>query len=152
MAKVAILMGSKSDKEVMRRCAKCLEHFGISYDMKVLSAHRQPEETAKFAKKAAENGYEIIIAAAGMAGHLPGVIAAQTTLPVIGVPLSASELKGLDSLFSIVQMPAGIPVATVAIGSAGAENAGVLAAQILALEDEKIKRKLSDFKKRGAKI
>lgn len=152
MAKVAILMGSKSDEDVMKRCAECLKHFGVSYDMKVLSAHRQPAETAEFAKHAAESGYDVIIAAAGMAAHLPGVVAALTTLPVIGVPLSSSELRGLDSLLSIVQMPAGIPVATVAIGGAGAENAGVLAAEILALKDDKIKNKLIEFKKRGAKI
>lgn len=152
MAQVAILMGSKSDEETMKRCEKCLEHFGISYETKVLSSHRQPKETAEFARKAAANGFEVIIAAAGMAAHLPGVIAAQTTLPVIGVPLSASELKGLDSLFSIVQMPAGIPVATVAIGNAGAQNAGVLAAEILALKHEKIKQKLIDFRTRGSKI
>ena len=152
MAKVAVVTGSRSDEEVMKPCAKCLEHFGISYEIKVLSAHRQPEETTQFAKTAVDNGYEVIIAAAGMAAHLPGAIAAQTTLPVIGVPLSSSELKGLDALFSIVQMPAGIPVATVTIGSAGAQNAGVLAAEILALKDEKIRQRLVDFKKQGAKI
>lgn len=152
MANVAIVMGSRSDEEVMKPCATYLEHFGISYEIKVLSAHRQPEETIQFAKKAVDNGYEVIIAAAGMAAHLPGAIAAQTTLPVIGVPLSSSELKGLDALFSIVQMPAGIPVATVTIGSAGAQNAGVLAAEILALKDEKIRERLVDFKKQGARI
>ncbi len=152
MTKVAILMGSKSDEDVMARCAELLDHFGISYEMKVLSAHRQPDETAEFAKRAAEAGYEVIIAAAGMAAHLPGFVAAHTTLPVIGVPMSASELKGLDALFSMVQMPTGIPVATVTIGKAGAENAAVLAAEILALKDEKMKQKLIDFRKRGAKV
>ncbi|HLE56927.1 MAG TPA: 5-(carboxyamino)imidazole ribonucleotide mutase [Rhodothermia bacterium] len=152
MAKVVILMGSKSDEKVMKRCARGLDHFGIPYHMKILSAHRQPNETAKFAQNAAKNGYEVIIAAAGMAAHLPGAVASQTTLPVIGVPLNTSELNGLDSLLSIVQMPSGIPVATVAVGGAGAHNAAVLAAQILALKDDAIRRKLIDFKKRGAKF
>ncbi len=152
MPKVAIVLGSKSDEEVMMDCARFLNYFGIGYEMKILSAHRQPEETSRFAKKAERDGFEIIIAAAGMAAHLPGFVASQSTLPVIGVPLAASALKGLDALFSIVQMPSGIPVATVAIGSAGAKNAAVLAAEILALKNKNIKKKLMEFKKQGSTI
>lgn len=152
MAKVAILLGSKSDQEVMQGCADYLTKFGIPFDMKVSSAHRNPEETAQFCKDAEKNGYSLIIAAAGMAAHLPGVAAAHTMLPVIGVPLEGSPLHGLDALYSIVQMPAGIPVATVAIGSAGAKNAAVLAAEILALHDTALKEKLVEFRKHGAKF
>jgi 5-(carboxyamino)imidazole ribonucleotide mutase len=152
MPKVAILMGSESDKEVMQNCVKYLEWFAIDYELKVLSAHRSPDATADFAKNAEKNGFDLIIAAAGMAAHLPGFVAANTTLPVIGVPLAASEMRGVDALYSIVQMPPGIPVATVAIGSAGAKNAAVLAAEILALNDGKLKESLQEFRKRGAKI
>lgn len=152
MPKVAILLGSKSDEEVMRGCFEYLTRFGIQNEVKISSAHRQPEETAEFVKNAEKNGFSIIIAAAGMAAHLPGVCASQTTLPVIGVPLEGSALKGVDALYSIVQMPAGVPVATVAIGSAGARNAAVLAAEILALNDSAIKQKLVEFKKNGAKF
>jgi 5-(carboxyamino)imidazole ribonucleotide mutase len=150
--KVAILLGSESDREVMQNCANYLEWFSIEYEMKVLSAHRNPRETSAFAKSAEKRGIGIIIAAAGMAAHLPGVIAAHTTLPVIGVPLSSSDLRGIDALYSIVQMPAGIPVATVAIGGAGAKNAAVLAAEILATSDTRMKKKLQEFRKRGSKI
>ncbi|MGA9363042.1 MAG: 5-(carboxyamino)imidazole ribonucleotide mutase [Bacteroidota bacterium] len=152
MPKVAILLGSESDREVMQNCANYLEWFKIEYEMKVLSAHRNPRETTAFAKSAEKRGIGIIIAAAGMAAHLPGVIAAHTTLPVIGVPLSSSDLRGIDALYSIVQMPAGIPVATVAIGGAGAKNAAVLAAEILATSDTRMKKKLQEFRKRGSKI
>jgi len=152
MPKVAILLGSKSDEAAMSGCCEYLSHFGIPYDLKVSSAHRQPDETAEFVKRAEQNGYAIIIAAAGMAAHLPGVCASHTTLPVIGVPLEGSALNGVDALYSIVQMPAGIPVATVAIGSAGARNAAVLAAEILALNDSALKRKLGDFRKNGARF
>lgn len=149
MPKVAILMGSKSDEEIMQFCEKYLQYFGVDYEKKVLSAHRNPIETIEFARNAESNGFKVIIAGAGMAAHLPGVIAANTTLPVIGVPLPASELNGVDALYSIVQMPPGIPVATVAIGKAGAINAAVLAVEILALQDEELKRKLEEFKKQG---
>jgi 5-(carboxyamino)imidazole ribonucleotide mutase len=150
--KVAILLGSKTDEEVMQGCFEYLTRFGIQSEIKVSSAHRQPEETTAFVKNAERNGYSIIIAAAGMAAHLPGVCASHTTLPVIGVPLEGSALKGVDALYSIVQMPAGVPVATVAIGTAGARNAAVLAAEILALNDSAIKKKLVEFKKNGAKF
>ena len=152
MAKVAILLGSKSDEQVMQGCADYLTKFGIQHDLKISSAHRQPDETAAFVKQAEQNGYSIIIAAAGMAAHLAGVTASHTTLPVIGVPLEGSALNGVDALYSTVQMPAGIPVATVAIGSAGAKNAAVLAAEILALQDSAIKQKLVEFRKNGAKF
>jgi len=152
MPKVAILLGSKSDEEVMRECTDYLTRFGIEHETKVSSAHRQPDETAAFVKAAEKNGFSLIIAAAGMAAHLPGVAASHTTLPVIGVPLAGSALNGVDALYSIVQMPAGIPVATVAIGSAGAKNAAVLAAEILALRDERIKEKLIQFRNNGARF
>jgi 5-(carboxyamino)imidazole ribonucleotide mutase len=152
MATVAILLGSKSDEQVMQGCVEYLTRFGIRHDLKISSAHRQPEETAAFVRDAEKNGYRIIIAAAGMAAHLPGVAASLTTLPVIGVPLEGSALNGVDALYSIVQMPAGIPVATVAIGGAGAKNAAVLAAEILALQDPAIKEKLLAFRKGGSKF
>ncbi|MGB2768392.1 MAG: 5-(carboxyamino)imidazole ribonucleotide mutase [Candidatus Zixiibacteriota bacterium] len=149
--KVLILMGSARDQEVMLKGAKLLEDFGVPYQMEVSSAHRNPEKTKRLAQEAEKKGMKVIIAGAGMAAHLPGVIASHTTLPVIGVPLSASSLSGLDSLLSIVQMPSGIPVATMAIGEAGSENAAILAIQILALSDEKLKNKLEEFKEKGSK-
>jgi 5-(carboxyamino)imidazole ribonucleotide mutase len=152
MPKVAILLGSESDRETMRDCGKYLDWFGINHEIKILSAHRNPDATAGFAKSAEKKGIDLIIAAAGMAAHLPGVIAANTTLPVIGVPLSGSDLRGLDALFSIVQMPPGIPVATVSIGSAGARNAAVLAAEIIAMSSTKVKKRLQEFRKRGSKL
>lgn len=152
MKKVAILLGSKSDEKTMEQCCSYLTRFGIDFDMKISSAHRQPDETAEFVKQAEKNGYGVIIAAAGMAAHLPGVCASHTTLPVIGVPLEGSALNGVDALYAIVQMPAGVPVATVAIGSAGARNAAVLAAQILALSEASLKQKLVEFKRNGAKF
>ncbi len=152
MAKVAILLGSKSDEQVMQGCTEYLTKFGIAYELKVSSAHRNPDETAQYCKDAEKNGYSVIIAAAGMAAHLPGVAASHSLLPVIGVPLEGSALNGVDALYSIVQMPAGIPVATVAIGSAGAKNAAVLAAEILSLQDSSIREKLVVFRKNGAKF
>jgi len=152
MAKVAILLGSKSDEQAMQGCVDYLEKFGIPHELKISSAHRQPEETAAFVRQAEANGFTVIIAAAGMAAHLPGFAASLTTLPVIGVPLEGSALHGVDALYSIVQMPAGIPVATVAIGPAGAKNAAVLAAEILALHDGGIRRKLAEFRTNGAKF
>ena len=152
MPKVAVLLGSKSDEQVMQGCIDYLSKFGIEYDVKVSSAHRQPEETARFVKDAERNGYSLIIAAAGMAAHLAGVAASHTTLPVIGVPLEGSALNGVDALYSTVQMPAGIPVATVAIGAAGAKNAAVLAAEILALQEGTLKQKLLEFRKNGSRF
>lgn len=143
-AKVSIIMGSTSDLPIMEKAAKVLNDFRIPFEMNALSAHRTPDEVEKFAKSARDSGIEVIIAGAGMAAHLPGVIAAMTTVPVIGVPINAS-LNGLDSLLAIVQMPPGIPVATVGID--GAQNAGILAVQILATADENLKKALIDFKK-----
>ena len=128
---VSIVMGSDSDLEIMREAGKALDEFGIPYEMDVTSAHRSPDRTADYARKAAGRGIRVIIAGAGGAAHLAGVIAAHTTLPVIGVPIPSTSLQGMDSLLATVQMPAGIPVATVAIGKPGATNAGILAAQIL---------------------
>src|SRR2546425_3277296 len=147
---VSIVMGSDSDLEVMREAAKALEEFGIAYEIDVTSAHRSPERTAEYARKAASRGIRVIIAGAGGAAHLAGVIAAHTSLPVIGVPISSTALNGLDSLLATVQMPAGIPVATVAIGKPGATNAGVLAAQILALSNASLAKKLSGPKEKMA--
>ncbi len=138
MKKVAIVLGSKSDLEYIEGAKEIFEKFEIPYEVKILSAHRTPEETAKFAKYAEEE-FEVIIAVAGYAAHLPGVIAAYTTLPVIGVPIPSSDLKGIDSLLSMVQMPAGIPVATVTIGKAGAKNAAYLAIEIMALKYPKLR-------------
>jgi phosphoribosylaminoimidazole carboxylase PurE protein len=152
MRKVAVLLGSKSDEQLMAGCTDYLVRFGIPYDLRVSSAHRQPEQTAAFVKSADAEGYAVIIAAAGMAAHLAGFAAAHTTLPVIGVPLEGSALNGVDALFSTVQMPAGIPVAAVTIGSAGAKNAAVLAAEILALNDDGLRRKLAEFRNNGAKF
>jgi phosphoribosylaminoimidazole carboxylase PurE protein len=145
--KVLILMGSKKDREVMSESVRMLDQFKIPYQMEVSSAHRHPERTRKLAQDAEKKGIKVIIAGAGMAAHLPGVVASCTNLPVIGVPLSASSLSGLDSLLSMVQMPSGIPVATVAIGEAGAKNAAIFAAQILALSDEKIRKSLDRFRR-----
>jgi phosphoribosylaminoimidazole carboxylase PurE protein len=147
---VSIVMGSDSDLEIMREAAKALEGFGIAYEIDVTSAHRSPDRTAEYARNAAQRGVRIIIAGAGGAAHLAGVIAAHTTLPVIGVPIPSTSLNGLDSLLATVQMPAGIPVATVAIGKPGATNAGILAAQILGLSDPDVARKLDDHKKKLA--
>lgn len=150
--KVALLIGSKSDEAAMSEAFVYLEYFGISHELHVLSAHRNPKETAEFAENAEKNGFSLIIAGAGMAAHLPGVVASLTTLPVIGVPFSGSELHGVDALYAIVQMPPGIPVATVAIGKAGAKNAAVLAAEIIALSDKEVKQKLLDFRAKGSKL
>ena len=147
---VSIVMGSDSDLEIMREAGKALEGFGIEYEIDIASAHRSPARTSDFAKNAAARGVKVIIAGAGGAAHLAGVIAAETTLPVIGVPIP-SVLNGLDSLLSIVQMPAGIPVATVAIGKAGATNAGILAAQILATSDASIAEKMKAHKEKLAR-
>jgi phosphoribosylaminoimidazole carboxylase PurE protein len=145
---VAVVMGSDSDLPVMQSCIDQLKDFGIDPNVRIISAHRTPDIAAEFANNATENGIKIIIAAAGMAAHLAGALAARTTLPVIGVPLAAPQSPaGLDALLSTVQMPPGVPVATMAIGKAGAKNAAVLAAQILALNDEDMQQKLQKFKK-----
>ena len=147
--KVGILMGSASDKEKMAGASEMLGRFGIEVDERVISAHRNPEEVADFARSARDEGFGVIICGAGWAAALPGVVAALTTLPVVGVPLSGSPLNGVDALYSVVQMPPGIPVATVAIDCA--KNAGILAAQILALSDSTIAAKLADFRAAGSK-
>ena len=143
MAKVGILMGSDSDLPIMAKAAKMLEDFGISYEMKVISAHREPDVFVEYAKSAEERGIEVIIAGAGGAAHLPGMCAAMFPLPVIGVPIHTKSLGGVDSLYSIVQMPSGIPVATVAID--GAANAAI-AAKMLSISDQSLRKKLADYK------
>jgi 5-(carboxyamino)imidazole ribonucleotide mutase len=144
MKKVAIIMGSDSDLPVVSGAIKQLKAFGIPFEAHVISAHRTPYDAEQFAKNASDNGFGVIIAAAGKAAHLGGIIAAYTSLPVIGLPIRSSTMDGLDSLLSIVQMPSGVPVATVAIG--GAQNAAILAAQILGVFDESIAEKLRSFK------
>ena len=143
--RVAIIMGSDSDLPVLAPAAKRLESFGVEYDVHVMSAHRTPAAAAEFAAAAADNGYGVIIAAAGMAAHLAGVLAAHTTLPVIGIPVKSAALDGMDALLATVMMPSGIPVATVAIN--GADNAAILAVQMLALADEGLADKLAAMKK-----
>ncbi|MDD5359138.1 MAG: 5-(carboxyamino)imidazole ribonucleotide mutase [Sulfurovaceae bacterium] len=141
---VSIIIGSKSDYEVMKECGATLEKFGVPYELIVSSAHRSPERTKEYIKTAEEKGAQVFIAAAGMAAHLAGAIAAGTTKPVIGVPMASGELKGEDALLSTVMMPAGMPVGTVAIGSAGATNAAYLSIQIMALQDDELKVKLQE--------
>jgi 5-(carboxyamino)imidazole ribonucleotide mutase len=145
---VAIIMGSQSDWATMRRAALMLDELGVAYDKKIISAHRTPDRLYTFAKGAASQGYKVIIAGAGGAAHLPGMTAAMTTLPVLGVPVKSSALSGQDSLLSIVQMPAGIPVGTLAIGEAGAANAGILAAQILALADAGLAKRVAAWRQK----
>lgn len=149
-AQVLIVMGSESDLPVMEETAKVLSEFGVSSRMHIASAHRTPEKAAKLALGARGEGVKVIVAGAGYAAHLAGAMAANTTLPIIGVPLDASSLAGLDSLLSTVQMPAGLPVATVSIGKAGARNAGILAAEIIATADEALSKKLADFRRKMA--
>lgn len=148
---VSIVMGSDSDLEIMNEAAKALEDFAIAYEIDVTSAHRSPRRTAEYARGAAARGVKVIIAGAGGAAHLAGVVAAETTLPVIGVPIPSTPLNGLDSLLATVQMPAGIPVATVAIGKAGATNAGILAAQIIGLANTSVAGKLKKLKEKLVK-
>jgi 5-(carboxyamino)imidazole ribonucleotide mutase len=145
---VGVIMGSASDWETMRVCVETLNELGIANEHHVLSAHRTPDATADFARKAADRGLRVIIAAAGGAAHLAGVIAAYTWLPVLGVPIQSKALQGLDSLLSMAQMPGGIPVGTLAIGSAGAKNAALLAASIIGLQDETIRKNLQAFRKK----
>jgi len=148
--KIGILMGSDSDLEIMREAEKRLDGFGIAYETRIMSAHRTPEIAAAYAATAEQRGLEAIICGAGAAAHLAGAIAANTTLPVIGIPIDSSSLQGLDALLATVQMPAGIPVATMAIGKTGAANAGVFAAQIVARKDAEVSAKLVQFKKEMA--
>jgi len=146
MPLVAVVMGSKSDTEAMQPTLEVLTQLGIDYEVSVISAHRTPEKAKQYGVAARSRGIEVIIAAAGGAAHLPGVLASWTTLPVIGVPLATSELKGVDALYSIVQMPGGIPVATVAIGTAGAKNAAYLAAEILGIKYDKIRDAYQNYR------
>jgi 5-(carboxyamino)imidazole ribonucleotide mutase len=146
MPQVAVVMGSKSDAEAVQPCLDMLAKLGIEHEVNVISAHRTPEKARLFGQNARSRGIEVIIAAAGGAAHLPGVIASWTTLPVIGVPMPTSDLKGVDALYAIVQMPAGIPVATVAIGSSGAKNAAILAAEILGIKDDKILQAVEKYR------
>jgi 5-(carboxyamino)imidazole ribonucleotide mutase len=145
---VAIIMGSQSDWPTMRKAADMLTALGVAYDARIVSAHRTPERLYQFARSAKSHGFKVIIAGAGGAAHLPGMTASMTTLPVLGVPVQSSALSGQDSLYSIVQMPAGIPVGTLAIGQAGAANAGLLAAQILALSDPELARRIEEWRQR----
>jgi 5-(carboxyamino)imidazole ribonucleotide mutase len=149
---VGIIMGSKSDWPTMEEAAKVLDEFGIGYEAEVVSAHRTPDKMVKYAETAQARGLRIIIAGAGGAAHLPGMVAAKTILPVLGVPVKSRALSGLDSLLSIAQMPAGIPVATFAIGEAGAKNAGLFAVAVLALHDETLARKLEKFRATQTKV
>jgi 5-(carboxyamino)imidazole ribonucleotide mutase len=143
---VAVVMGSDTDYPVVRHCLATLDDFGIEYDVRVMSAHRTPDQVHAFASTARLRGFKVLIAAAGGAAHLAGVLSSLTTLPVIGIPIQTSTLGGADSLYSIVQMPAGVPVATVAIGEAGARNAALLATEILALSDESLQGKLQAYR------
>ena len=148
---VSIVMGSKSDYDVMKSCSDTLESFGVDYELVISSAHRSPERTKKYIQEAEAKGAQVFIAAAGMAAHLAGVLASKTVKPIIGVPMSASALSGIDALLSTVQMPAGMPVATVAIGKAGAINSAYLAIQVLALNNEELANKLLEDRVTKAK-
>jgi len=148
---VAIMMGSKSDHPVMEEAAKILKAFGVGYDMRVLSAHRTPEETVDYVRGLKSGGACVVICGAGVSAALAGVVAAHTTLPVLGVPINASALNGLDALLSTVQMPPGVPVGTLAIGESGAKNAALLALRILAVTDPAIEKKLEDFREKQKK-
>ena len=147
--RVAILMGSDSDAESLKPCGEVLREFGVPFVARVLSAHRTPHETVQFAEAAKKEGIEVLICAAGGAAHLAGVVAAHTELPVIGIPVETSSFKGMDSLLSTVQMPAGTPVATVAVGPGGVRNAAFLAIRIMGLSDEKLAAALADYKKKN---
>ena len=149
---VAVVMGSTSDWEIMKNACEVLDEYGVAYEKKVVSAHRTPDLMFEFAENARQRGIKVIIAGAGGAAHLPGMIAAKCTLPVIGVPVQSRALNGLDSLLSIVQMPAGVPVATTAIGKAGATNAGILAVEMLSMYDLKIAEKIQEKRLNSEKI
>ena len=150
--KVAVLIGSESDRETMEAARQYFDYFQIEMDIRVMSAHRNPEEVSKFATSARSNGYHILIGAAGMAAHLAGALKAHSTLPVIGVPLQGGVEGGMDALLSTVQMPKGVPVATMAIGKAGAINAAILTAEILSLNNPTLSEKLQEFKNAGSKL
>ena len=152
MAEIAILLGSKSDQKIWEDSEKYLKYFDIDGELIIMSAHRTPEKVAEFAAGARQKGYKVIIAGAGMAAHLAGVVAAHTDLPVLGVPLPGGIMDGLDALLSTVQMPAGIPVATFAVGTAGMRNACVFAAEILSLQRPELQEKLTAFRKMGARL
>ena len=147
MARVGVIMGSRSDLPTMENAVEMLKRFGVDYEVRIVSAHRTPELMFEYAKTAKERGIKVIIAGAGGAAHLPGMVSSLTTLPVIGVPVQSKAMSGLDSLLSIVQMPGGIPVGTVAIGNSGAKNAGILASEIIALMDEEVAKKVEEFRK-----
>lgn len=149
---ISIIMGSKSDWETMKKAAQVLEDFGVVYEKKVVSAHRTPDLMFRYAEEVRARGIKVIIAGAGGAAHLPGMVAAKTTLPVIGVPVKSRALSGVDSLYSIVQMPGGVPVATMAIGEAGATNAALFALRLLSVEDAQIAQALADFAEKQGKI
>ncbi len=146
MPLVGVIMGSKSDAETLQPALEILQQLGIEHEVNIISAHRTPEKAKQYAQSARERGIELIIAAAGLAAHLPGVLASWTTLPVIGIPISSGELKGVDALYSIVQMPAGIPVACMAIGKAGVKNAAYIAAAILGLKHDKIRKAYEKYR------
>jgi phosphoribosylaminoimidazole carboxylase PurE protein len=148
---VGIVMGSDSDLSVMKKAAEILEQFNVPYFMTVASAHRTPKRVAELAERAEREGWKVLIAAAGMAAHLAGFLAAHTVIPIIGVPMDSSSLKGLDALLSTVQMPGGVPVACMGLGSAGAKNAGLLAVQILACFDDSLRKKVRQYRKKQAK-
>lgn len=148
MARVGVIMGSRSDLPTMEKAIEMLRLFGVDYEVKIVSAHRTPELMFDYAKTAKERGLKVIIAGAGGAAHLPGMVSSLTPLPVIGVPVKSKALSGLDSLLSIVQMPGGIPVGTVAIGESGAKNAGILASEIIALMDEDVAKKVEAFREK----
>ena len=150
--KVAFLLGSESDKEAVEVSRKYFDYFDIELDLRVMSAHRNPDDVSKFAISARDNGYHVLIGAAGMAAHLAGALKAHSTLPVIGVPLAGGIEDGLDALLSTVQMPKGVPVATMAVGKAGAINAAILTAEILSLNNTKLSEKLTEFKRIGSKL
>lgn len=150
--KIAILLGSKSDLPFVEAAEAYFEYFGLEYEVHISSAHRNPDKVKSFCDSARTNGFSAIIAAAGMAAHLAGAVAAHSTLPVLGVPLPGGIMDGVDALLSTVQMPAGVPVATFAVGKAGMRNAAVFAAQILSLQDEKLHQKLLEFKKQGSRL
>ena len=152
MNKVAILLGSASDKHIIDHSIEYYEYFGVDVEVHVMSAHRNPDKVADFAQNARKNGYKILIGGAGMAAHLAGALKSNSTLPVIGVPLAGGIQDGTDALFSTVQMPKGVPVATMSVGKSGAINAAILCAEIFALNDEDMQQKLYEFKKNGAKL
>src|SRR5699024_2832204 len=148
MTKIGVIMGSISDWETMKHACDVLDELGLAYEKEIISAHRTPDDMFEYAKGAKDKGLRVIIAGAGGAAHLPGMVASQTVLPVIGVPVQSKALDGTDSLLSIVQMPGGVPTATVAIGKAGAKNAGILAAQIIGTSDEAVSKQLEDYRAR----